>query len=858
MKGFFSGEEIIHRVSKTRGNKEKLNTSKSIDPCDQCRLYEGCVSPKMEFTGQGRKKILIIAEAPGKTEDEQGTQLVGDAGKLFRECLNSLDCSLDRDFWKTNIINCRPPNNRKPSRREMKFCYSRLSKTIDLLKPDFIWLMGGSALEGFFIDNISDLNILAYRKRYIPYPKYNCWVIPLFHPSFILRQGNKEAKDFFTRDLKWALSCLSLTKPVEFNPTKFVKVLTNIDDVKNILKKIKENKLVAFDYETSSLNPYKNNQKIWSIGVACSSEEAFSFGFDHPEVVEIQRMIIRRLWSEILIDPEVKKIAQNLKFEDKWSRQIFKVVPQGWLSDTMTSQHILDDRRGTTGLKFQSFVRWGVQDYTDSINKFISSGSDNSNKLDQVSIKDLCIYNGSDALLTFKLYEEQKKEFQRLPGLRKADALFFEGILAFCDVEEEGIRVDTSYFSKEEKALTKQIEKLTSELSNSKEAKLYQEKTGRILSLNSSKDLRELFYKILGCSSPKTTNSGVESVDFASLTQLKSPFATTLIKLRKLLKIRDTYLGQFKREENNGKIHPSFNLHIAESYRSSSQNPNFQNIPTRDEDAKRTIRRGILPSPGNKLAEVDYSSIEVRLAAVYTHDPKLIEYIHDPSTDMHRDQACDLFKLRNNQVSKDIRFYAKNGFVFPQFYGSTYQACSANLWNEVKNLKTVQGTNLLEHLQKKQITNYYKFQDHVQSVSEAFWKKFYVFKEWQEDIVEFYNRKGYVEMIFGHRRGGFLSKNQIINSPIQGGAFHCLLWSLIEINKLRKKENWKTKLIGQIHDSIVFDLYPSEEEHVITTVKRIMCEDLRKAVPEIIVPLEVETDITPIDGSWYTKTKRED
>jgi len=109
MKGFFSGEEIIHRVSKTRGNKEKLNTSKSIDPCDQCRLYEGCVSPKMEFTGQGRKKILIIAEAPGKTEDEQGTQLVGDAGKLFRECLNSLDCSLDRDFWKTNIINCHIP-----------------------------------------------------------------------------------------------------------------------------------------------------------------------------------------------------------------------------------------------------------------------------------------------------------------------------------------------------------------------------------------------------------------------------------------------------------------------------------------------------------------------------------------------------------------------------------------------------------------------------------------------------------------------------------------------------------------------------------------------------------------------------
>ena len=853
MKGFFSNEEVIHRVKKTRGNKNILNSSKTIDSCEQCGLFKGCLSPKMEYTGRGEKKILIIAEAPGRTEDEKGIQLIGEAGQLLRDSLKELNCDLDRDFWKTNIVNCRPPNNRKPSRREMKLCSSRIEKTIMDLKPEFIWLMGGSALDGFFVDDISEINISAYRRRCIPYLKYDCWVIPLLHPSFILRQQSEASKNFFIRDLKWALSCLNLSKPTPFDPTKYVRHLTNTEDIKSIFQIIKKEKIVAFDYETSSLNPYKDGQKIWSIGVAFSKEEAYSFGFQHPEVEENQELIINHLWSDILVDPEVKKIAHNLKFEDGWSRQIFKVVPQGWISDTMTSQHILDDRRGTTGLKFQSFVRWGVGDYAESVHKFITSGPNGMNRLDQVDLKTLCVYNGSDALLTFKLYEQQQKEFRRMDGLKKADKFFLEGVLAFCDVEEEGIGVDPPYYLKEEKELTKEINDLIFELNNSGESKIYLEKTGRVLSLNSSKDLRELFYKILGYTSPKSTDSGVDSVDSEALNQLNFPFVITLLKLRKLLKIRDTYLSQFKREEVNGRIHPSFNLHIAESFRSSSQNPNFQNIPTRDEDARRTIRRGIIPSPGNKLVEVDYSAIEVRLAACYTHDPKLIEYIHDPTTDMHRDQACDLFKLRLPQVNKDIRFYAKNGFVFPQFYGSTYKACAANLWDEAKNLKTTQGVPLLEHLQKKKIKTYYAFQDHVQEVSEAFWKKFFVFKQWQEDVVNFYNRKGYVEMLFGHRRGGFLSKNQIINSPIQGAAFHCLLWSLIEVNKIRKKEQWKTKVIGQIHDSIVMDLDPKEEKHVIPIVKRIMCDDLREAMPEIIVPLEVEVDITPINGSWYLK-----
>lgn len=852
MKGFFSGEEVVHRVRKTRGSKETSSNIKSMDPCEQCGLYKGCVSPKMEVTGKGGKKILIIAEAPGKTEDEQGIQLIGEAGQILRNCLEELDYNLDRDFWKTNIINCRPPGNRKPTRKEMKFCFPRLEETIQKLNPEFIWLMGGSALDGFFTDDISDLNITKYRRRLIPYEKYNCWVIPLFHPSYILRQGNEESRNFFLRDLRWALSCTYKLRPVIFRPEKYVKALTSLEDIVKVFDKIEKNKIIAFDYETTSLNPYRDGQKIWTIGVALSSVEAYSFGYQHPESISNSE-IIKEKWTKILTNPEIEKIAHNLKFEDAWSRQIFKVVPQGWISDTMTSQHILDDRRGTTGLKTQAFLRWGIKDYEKEVSKYMSTESNGLNTIGQMPIHDVCTYNGIDALLTFKLYEEQQNVFQRMDGLSKANDFFLKGILAFCDIEEAGIGVDSTYYEKEEKRLTIELNILTDILSKGEEAKKFQKITGRELSLTSSKDLRELFYKILGLSSPKTTDSGVESVDFEALQQINSAFVVNLLKMRKILKIRDTYLAQFKREQTNGRIHPSFSLHVAESFRSSSHNPNFQNIPVRDEDARKTIRRGVIPSPGYKLMEVDYSAIEVRIAACYTHDPKLISYIHDPKTDMHRDQACEIFLLKKDQVNKDIRFYAKNGFVFPQFYGSTYKVCSANLWEVAKDLKTAQEVPLLEHLKKQRIKNYYNFVDHVQIVERDFWRKFSVFKEWQEKAINFYYKKGYIETIFGHRRGGFLSRNQIINTPIQGTAFHCLLWSLIQVNNLKKAEGWKTRLIGQIHDSLVIDLHPEEQDYVIPIIRRIMCEDLRKAVPEIIVPLEVEVDITEINGSWYTK-----
>jgi uracil-DNA glycosylase family 4 len=778
------------------------------DPCEECGLYKKCNSPKMKVSGLGRKKILIIAEAPGKTEDEDGVQLVGEAGKLFRDCLKDIGLDLDEDFWKTNSIICRPANDRKPSRKELKLCRSNIEKTIKELKPEFVWLMGGSAVESFFMDRFSDLGINLWKNRLIPDYEHNSFIIPLYHPSYVLRNKDERLRSTFTNDLKWAISNLGKKLPTPVNLDD-VHVLTSEEQIVSALKGILENKdTIVFDYETSALNSRLPNPKIWSVGV-----NGVSFGLDHPEVrYDIKR--IERLWSMILLDDQIDKVAHNLKFENSWSNARFNCVVKSWLHDTMTTQHIVEYRTTSMGLKFQSFVRWGIPDYEKDTKKYLPYDG-KTNKLDQMPLGDLCRYNAIDTVLTEKLWKYQRGIMAKDPSLKRANNLFFDGLLAFCDIEQEGICIDVNWYENRQKELTTEIDNIEAELVNGKEGVKFKRLKGRELKIASNKDLVDLFFDVMGLEVSKKTMSGNPSVDVESLLGMKLPFTEKLLRYRKLIKIRDTYLAQFLRENIGGKIHPSFLLHTVDTYRSSCVSPNFQNIPVREEEAKKETRSGIIPSKGNKLLEVDYKAMEVRICACYTKDPELIGYINDPTSDMHTDQAKILFKSTDKETSKDMRFYAKNGFVFPEIYGSYYKSCAESLWASAKGVTTKSGIPLLTHLKQQGIKNIDAFIIHVKEVEKKFFRKFSLIKEWKEANENWYSEHGYIQYLFGHKRGGYLSRNALANYPIQGAAFHCLLWSLIQLNRIRKKEKWKTKIVGQIHDSIIFDMDPQEQDHVL-------------------------------------------
>lgn len=279
----------------------------------------------------------------------------------------------------------------------------------------------------------------------------------------------------------------------------------------------------------------------------------------------------------------------------------------------------------------------------------------------------------------------------------------------------------------------------------------------------------------------------------------------------------------------------------------------MQNLPKRNKFIMNLIRGGIsAPIPNSIFTEADYGSLEVRIAACYTKDPVLIKYINDPTTDMHRDTATTLFFVPGPVVDKMVRFHAKNGFVFANFYGASAKSCARNLWKVVPELNDTEGRPISEYLEENGIYGYNDFEEHIIDVQNKFWKKFKVFKKWQEATIQGYHENGFIQNKLGFMRRGFLGRNEIINTNIQGTAFQCLLWSAIQVAKRRREEGWKSRVIGQIHDSMISCIVPEEFDHVSATIKYVMEEKLRKTFPWVIVPMEAEFEASEPGGTWNT------
>jgi len=447
--------------------------------------------------------------------------------------------------------------------------------------------------------------------------------------------------------------------------------------------------------------------------------------------------------------------------------------------------------------------------------------------------------------------------------------LLHQGILALSRAEAQGIRVDIEYVQNKKQHLTRKIERMEAKFHRSTLYKHWAHSSGKNPNIHSNQQLAHFLYKTKKIKPAKTTESGQGSTDEEALLALDIPEMEELLRIRKFKKIRDTYLDAFEREQVDGYIHPSFNLHLVRTFRSSSDKPNFQNIPKRDRESMQMTRRALFPRPGHQLLEIDYSGLEVKIAACYHQDPKMLEYINDPSTDMHGDMAAQIFMIDKFDRSKPehayLRSAAKNGFVFPEFYGDYYGNCAEALavkWGEIPKEHWVysngvlveEGRTLAKHLIGQGIYNYGEFVEHIKKIESHFWgRRFKHYARWKNTWWEQYQERGYIEMKTGFRCSGLMSKNDCINYPVQGAAFHCLLWSFIQLDEEMRKRKWRTRLIGQIHDAIIFDVYPDELEQVLEVTQQVTCKKLPEAWKWIIVPLEVDAELCDVDASWADK-----
>lgn len=463
---------------------------------------------------------------------------------------------------------------------------------------------------------------------------------------------------------------------------------------------------------------------------------------------------------------------------------------------------------------------------------------------------------------------------------REAIDLLHRGQLALSEIEDHGVVVDKAYLESAIDTTTRQIREVEDAMRADPMYRLWHRRYGDKTKLTSPEQLAGVVFGEMGYKPKKATKSGKRaSADESSFDGIDLPFVRDYFKAAKLRKGRDTYLEGIRREmvrhdDGTYRVHPSYNLNTVTTFRSSCDNPNFMNVPVRNPGMAEMVRRSYIPRPGNQILEIDYGQIEVRIPCCYHSDPVLMDYVNDDTKDMHRDTAGKLFLLRGDQVSKQARHVAKNQMVFPTFYGSYYAQIAPGVWESIDRQKLVvegvkkpDGTPLTvrEHLTAKGITDLGAcdprerpvagtFEHHCKEIEAWFWEdQFTVYAQWRRDWVAAYHRDGGCMMLTGFPMVGPHKKNDITNYVIQGPAFHCMLWSLPRIVDCLRRYRMRTRVIGEIHDSVQFDADPRERDDVIDMAVRIMTEDIRDAFRWLNIPLVAEAEACPIDAPWFDK-----
>lgn len=358
-----------------------------------------------------------MAEAPGETEDSQGRPLVGPCGVLVKKELGALGLDLDRDCWRTNAVRCRPPENREPKDPELRTCREFWLKEVQERRPRVVLLLGGVALSSWMDGRWrKDLGgISRWRGFSVPDRLHGCWVVPTYHPSFLLRHGGRDedpAALQFRSDLALAARLLKRPVPEFQEEASMVRILENPMEAVRFLRSIREGAVVAIDYETTGIKPHAAGHRIVSCAVSAEPESATAFLMDDRRVSSCVAALVS--------NPAIRKVAANISFEQEWSRVILGAEGSGWAWDTMVTAHVLDSRTckpGICSLKFQAAVRWGLLDYDSEVEPFLSSGEESANaknRIEQLPAEKLLVYNGIDALLERRLWSEQVAELRRI------------------------------------------------------------------------------------------------------------------------------------------------------------------------------------------------------------------------------------------------------------------------------------------------------------------------------------------------------------------------------------------------------------------------------------------------------------
>jgi len=747
------------------------------DPCKLCGLYKHCKNPKLKAFGKFEKKILVLGEAPGKDEDESGRNFVGRSGKLLSDAFSVNGIDIDKDCSRTNVLQCRPPNNEFDIDK-VQFCYERLEQQIRELQPVLIMCFGLNAVRRIIETNIvpglaGQGNMGLLRGDVYPSRKYNCWVSCHYHPAYILR--TEDMSDIFIDDIAEAIPYIEYEIPEPICENGENIFVTDETIAIEYLKMFSESKQkVSFDYETNMLDYFRDDAKIIVVSLSKSPE----LGIVIP-LIQMGKKVHKAFAG--FLQSDAPKVSHNAKFEENWSYTLMGVRVNNWYWDSILSQHIIDQRRDKKSLEYLVYKETG-EEYKDEVDRkhMMQEFEQHPDKV----IK----YSSLDSRFPLLITDSHR---DRLTYTKQLDAmnLLMDGNMALSRLEQNGVLIDEKAYRDYKVKVETRVEETHKLVMQSSLVKKWFKDD---FNPNSNPDLAKLFSKLSIISESGSYDdeflNGLQNYEDTNVSEL----AVGIQDFRGATKLNGTYLNSIEKYvDSDWFLHPNYNLWIPATFRSSSSNPNLQNLPKRD-DMQKEFRKIFIPV-NDLLMEADYKGAEVVMQAMLANDENLIKQLN-AKYDMHRFWASKLFKISEDKVTKKQRYKSKNGFVFPKIYGSYYKSIAKNV-------------GLPE--------------SHVEKVEREFLDLYYGIDEWQQKQERFYIKHGYVEIPFGFRRYGPLSFNQIVNTPIQGGTFlGFLLDSLIQLmlGEELEKRKMKTVPVLQVHDSILFDVVEEEKDELMEMI----------------------------------------
>lgn len=392
MKGFF---DISQGRSKSRPNVNKTYS------CASCGLYKKAITHKIEPYGNFKKGILNIGEAPGFEEDKREKPWQGKVGRILKRAYRKVGIDLFDDCLNINAVNCRPSGNKTPTPHQIACCRNvMVEDVIQQYQPQVIVLLGSSALKSFLGHRWkSDLGgIDKWRGWTIPDQDYKSWVCPTYHPSFIAR-SEEEVEVIWLQDLE-RIAEMTDQKLIRFKKPniEFVDDLSFLYDLKT--------DLTSLDFETTGLKPHREGHEIRTASVSPNPNKSYVF-----EIPKERKKL--KPFLDYLDNHKIGKMAHNMKFELAWAEQILGQTIKGINFDSMLAAHILDNRPGVAGLKFQTYVRLGIVDYASEVEPFLRAGNKESGGNDFNSVnklmntpegrKKLMLYNGYDTAYEYRI-----------------------------------------------------------------------------------------------------------------------------------------------------------------------------------------------------------------------------------------------------------------------------------------------------------------------------------------------------------------------------------------------------------------------------------------------------------------------